>query len=357
MWPTTSEGNAGDPPIGPPCPVRWGPIRGGVGGSLGDRSKRGCASQFVGDQSCRTQRYPVDFDHVLDRFFRATSWFLIPLLALGTGGASAQDVSTEEGSVEQCLEAHEDAQIKREMADLVGARDALRMCAAAACPALIQRDCVSLLAEIQRSVPSVVVDVVLAGNHIQPDAFWLDGVRQPIPEEPIELNPGLHQFRVRHAVDGTTVDETAEVVVQPAMRRQVIQLELRDPNAPISASEGARDTGRPLRLAGFGLLGLGLATGAATAGLGIAALRQRADANQSCAPFCSAATVDPIRAEFLGADILGAVTGAVILSSVVLLAVGYARRGGQASQKTPSMARTRMQARIEPTVGGFRIRW
>lgn len=267
--------------------------------------------------------------------------------------------SAGDSPTERCLAAHVDAQEKRELADLVAARDALRACAAESCPALVQRDCVTLLAEVQRAIPSIVVDVVIEGTSGEPEEFWLDGEKRSVPREPIELNPGVHQFRVRHVVAGKPLERTLDIVVQPSVRRQLVRIELQRPipaTGPGGAAAEARDLGKPLRLAGFVTLGLGLAAGAGSLGTGVAGLMGRADAQGDCAPFCGRSRVGTIRAELLASDILGATAGALLVTSVVLLAVGYARRPAGADD-TRGRKKGSRTARLTPAWGGLRIDW
>lgn len=267
--------------------------------------------------------------------------------------------AANDSPTERCLAAHVDAQEKRELADLVAARDALRTCAAETCPALVQRDCVTLLAEVQRAIPSVIVDVVIEGEPEEPEQFWLNGEARSVPRQPLELNPGVHQFRVRHTVKGKTLERTMDIVVQPSVRRQIVRIELDSPTATPSgvgfSSADQRDLGKPLRIAGFTTLALGIAAGAGSLGTGIAGLKGRADAQGECAPFCDGSRVGVIRAELLAADILGAAAGALLISGVVLLAVGYARRPPGATGGDRKKAARR--AHVTPSLAGVRIDW
>lgn len=299
---------------------------------------------------------------MLSGLVRGISVVLAPLLALGQPEAELSEVPSEEvPSVEECVGAHEEAQLYREDADLVAARDALRVCASTSCPKLIQRDCVFLLAEIQRALPSVVVDVVIEGQPGAPEHFWIDGKLSKVPRDPVEMNPGLHRFRARHVIEGEEVDLVLEVVVQPSARRQVVRIDLHKA-APDPASL-LIDTGRPLRIAGFSTLGAAGAVGVATLGVGVDAFLRRDKAREECAPACSADRVNRIEAGFLAADILGATAGALAVSAIVMIIVGYGRRPRVESEDDGKGRKGRKNARIrvDPLVAlpqaGLRIRW
>src|SRR5262249_13965446 len=79
--------------------------------------------------------------------------FLAALLlpyALATTAALADDKAA-------CLQAASKGQRMRAQHDLVGARDQFRACAAAGCPAIVQRDCATWLTEVDKALPTVVV--------------------------------------------------------------------------------------------------------------------------------------------------------------------------------------------------------
>lgn len=265
--------------------------------------------------------------------------------------------------IDACLEAHENAQVAREHADLVRARDLLRTCSREPCPHLVTRDCVAWLAEVERTLPSVVFDVLVGGTAGQADALFIDGAPVVITaDDPvIELNPGLHRFGARKIIDGTPVDVEIELLVQASVSRQTVRLELAPPPvAPLSvvrtdeieASPRTPDRAHPLRRAGFAMLGVGAITGTATLVVGTLGLLARNRAVDDCAPFCAPDRLAPIRAELLAADVLGAVTAAAAIGTAVLL--------GLAAQR--AHARTRISAhdgRVALALGpvGVGVQW
>src|ERR1700733_10293046 len=56
-----------------------------------------------------------------------------------------------------CLDAASKGQRFRDTHKLVEAREQLRVCAAAQCPAVVQSDCANWLADVEKALPSVVL--------------------------------------------------------------------------------------------------------------------------------------------------------------------------------------------------------
>lgn len=266
--------------------------------------------------------------------------------------------------VEVCLTAHEEAHVHRDEGDMLATRAALRQCSASTCPALVQRDCIEWLAEVERSIPTVVVEVTLDGAAGEPSEFWLDGVAMPVPTEAIELNPGTHVFRATAIIDGKTWTREQSVLVQPSIRRQQVQLDIA-PDAPPTANDAVAaptgDGGRRLRVAGFSLLGTGVAAGVSTLGLGVSAIVDHGKMEDECAPFCDADEARGVQSRFVAADVLGAVSGALLVTSVVLLAIGYKqKRQATASRRTQgekSTASRTIAPTLSPAHAGIQIRW
>lgn len=95
-------------------------------------------------------------------------------------------------TVEACLDASESAQVALREGRLTEARDGFATCAAATCPDVVRRDCVSRRALIV--VPSIVLGVVDDADEALDATLRVDGVAR----EPgrIELDPGRHTVEV-----------------------------------------------------------------------------------------------------------------------------------------------------------------
>jgi len=117
---------------------------------------------------------------------------------------------------------------------------------------------------------------------------------------------------------------------------------------PEDRPEPSVDRGRNLRIAGFSLLGVGLGAGAAALGFGIAGLTNEREAQRQCEPLCRPSEVETIHQQLIAADVLGAVSGAFLATSIVLIAVGYKRKGS-ADRSVAALA--------SPGHVGLRVRW
>jgi hypothetical protein len=121
-----------------------------------------------------------------------------------------------------CLQAYDRAQTFRQDNKLVAAREQLKLCVRDVCPSMVRNDCTSWLAEVDQSMPSVViearrpdggdaVDVTVAVDG-QPFVRQIDGKAMPI-------DPGVHTFRFE--MDGARPIEDKVVIVQGSKNRKI----------------------------------------------------------------------------------------------------------------------------------------
>ena len=66
--------------------------------------------------------------------------------------------------VQACVDQHTSSQELRMEGKLLESRDAMLECAAEACPALLQRDCVNWIEELRTEIPSITFRVTLDGQ-------------------------------------------------------------------------------------------------------------------------------------------------------------------------------------------------
>jgi hypothetical protein len=258
---------------------------------------------------------------------------LVLAAALTPGaGSLANAAPAPDERIDACLADHARAQLDREAGDLLGARTALQRCTDAACPELVRTDCSSWLEEIDVLVPTVAISVTLDGTPMRPELLWIDDVAQPLEvgDAGWPVNPGPHRFRARAIVDGTPVELELERTITAGRVQQAVRLELRPAAPRVAAAPTVSPTERPaprrdrkqLRIAGYAMLGSGIALGIAAAGVGASGLRDYNDAVDACAPFCSEARSRDIRARILAADIMVPIAAALVVGSVVMLVVG-----------------------------------
>jgi len=256
-------------------------------------------------------------------------------------GASAEVAAAD--PVEVCLSAHEQGQVARQSANLLDGRELLRACAADHCPNLVRKDCLGWLADLQGTIPSVSFFGVLDGAPVKLETVWLDGeeVSAETLAGQLEIDPGAHAFTAQIQIDGEASQAETTIVVSPSVRRQVVRFEFHnadpvtDAPAPIlpgpPEDEVHIDTGKPLRVAGYVTLGLGVSAGIGWIVAGSLGLRDRRRADSECAPFCDGPRVTRVQRELLAADALAGATAVFSVVAAVLLSVGYKRRRARPS--------------------------
>jgi hypothetical protein len=135
-----------------------------------------------------------------------------------------------------CLDAASKGQRFKDNHKLVEAREQFRVCAAVACPAVVQSDCATWLAEVEAALPSVVVTAKnAAGADLVEVKVSMDG--QPLVSRldghAVPMNAGPHTFRLTSA-DGTTLEK--QVVVREGEKNQSVAVVLGPAGAPVAAS-------------------------------------------------------------------------------------------------------------------------
>src|SRR5277367_5329759 len=96
-----------------------------------------------------------------------------------------------------CVSEHESAQLRRRDGKLRDARAALLTCSRAVCPAAIRADCGDWLAEVERSVPTVVIAARSPRGDETAGRVLMDGAvfAKQLDGQPLEVDPGPHVFR------------------------------------------------------------------------------------------------------------------------------------------------------------------
>ena len=229
-------------------------------------------------------------------------------------------------SREQCVALHEQAQDARLAGQLLSARASLRQCSAAACPALVSRDCVGWLSEVEQEIPSVIFRAVKDGDDLA-TVRVLEGERlltEALTGTPLELDPGPHHFVAK--LPGFP-DEQATYVLQAGDKARVVRFAFATAKGPAPSRAPGRAPAtpappllRPIPDASYVLAGVTLAAAITSGVLGGLALSKRHDVEQDCAPLCADRDVRGIKGLALGSDIATAVAvvaaGATVYSYV-----------------------------------------
>jgi hypothetical protein len=215
------------------------------------------------------------------------------------------------------------------MHKLVEAREQLRVCAAAACPAVVQSDCAGWLADVDKALPSVVVTARDgAGADLVDVKVSVDG--QPLLSrldgQALPMNPGSYTLHFERA-DATSVDRAvivregeknqsvavvfgAPAVASPASPSPARTTPAASPGPESPASHGAASAWRTMGwvLGGVGVVGLGVG-----AALGFSAIGDKNGADCNTSDQCLAGPLSSAKSAALGADI-GLIAGGVLLA-------------------------------------------
>lgn len=251
------------------------------------------------------------------------------LLALSLSSASLPAFAQEK---EACVAASEDAQKLRKQKKLVAARKELLTCAQEACPAVVKKDCVSWLAEVEDSLPSVILSAKDgSGNDVTDAHVLVDGAPlvDKLDGSAISIDPGPHTFRFEPA-SGEPVE--TKVVVLEAEKKRVITVTLGEkpkpvveappppPPKPVTPEAPSEAPSPGIPTASWVLGGVALVSFASFGYFGLSGRADRDHLLDTCAPYCSKDDEKPARNKLLVADIsLG--VGIVSLGVATVLAI------------------------------------
>jgi hypothetical protein len=227
----------------------------------------------------------------------------------------------------ECLADHEQAQDARLAGRLLSARLALRECSATVCPALVSRDCVQWLSEVEQQIPSVIFRAVKDGEDVvalrvrEGKALLTDS----ITGSPLELDPGPHHFVAE--LPGFPAQD-ATYVLQAGDKGRVVRFDFVSPQAAVATSKPPVSAPlalpapehQPIPTLSYVLGGVTLSATVAGAVFGGLALAKRKDVQRACAPLCQDQDLDGVKGLALASDIAFAVAllagGATVYSYV-----------------------------------------
>jgi hypothetical protein len=226
-----------------------------------------------------------------------------------------------------CLDAATKGQRFRDTHKLVEAREQLRVCAAAVCPAVVQSDCANWLAEVESALPSVIVMAKnAAGADLLDVRVSVDG--QPLVSaldgQAVPMNAGPHTFHFEGAAG--RLDQ--QVVVVEGEKNQKVAVVLGEtappaPNTPTAAPKAATPSevpetptsaSSPWRTLGWVLGGAGVAGLGVGTVFGVIALDDKNSAGCNANGVCRSGTTSAIKSTSLVSDI-GWIAGGILLAS------------------------------------------
>ncbi len=250
--------------------------------------------------------------------------------------ASLAPSARAEDTVRSCIASSTEGQTLRNGGKLLAARAAMLSCARDVCPAVVRSHCARWLAEIEATLPSIVVRAQAPGGEDSLTArVAIDGRPAKLDGRPVQLDPGEHVVTM-DAPGSARVEERVLVVAGETAR--LITLRSPPPGASPPPPSGARpvvDASPPApreapaaRSVPTGAWVLGGVGVAALAGSGVFALLANHDLSNldaTCSPHCSASQTSAGRTSAtLTYVLLG--TGAVAVSGAVVWAIAFPSR-------------------------------
>jgi len=250
----------------------------------------------------------------------------VALLALGSLGATAH---ARADSKQQCMAASDQGQQLRDDGHYQRARQAFVTCARDKCPAIVRRDCVKWLAELDQASPTVVVSAKGGkGEDLVDVKVTVDGelLVAKLDGKPTAVDPGSHLFRYETA--GYPPVES-QVMIHAGEKSRLLPVQFGTPPPPppppppkpavARHDDGGDQTRTPegVRTSAWVFGGLSVLGFASEAYFGLSGV---SDLNslkgQPCAKTasCPENSVDTIRTKFTVADIslgVGIVSGAL----------------------------------------------
>jgi hypothetical protein len=187
--------------------------------------------------------------------------------------------------IDRCLAAHTQSQRLRIAGKLRAARDALLVCAAEACPAIVRAECGQTLEEVKTDLPSVVVDAKDAsGKDVVGVTVAVDGAGsvETFRGNALSVDPGTRTFRFE-APGRAPIEQ--QVVVRQGEKNRVLSVTFPSKEASHTDMPPAAES-RPVPLASMVLGGVALL---GAVGFGAFALSARSDVEhlrETCEPRC-----------------------------------------------------------------------
>jgi hypothetical protein len=227
-----------------------------------------------------------------------------------------------------CLTQHEAAQTFRRTGKLLEARDAILVCSREDCPAAVRADCGDWLDGVTKNIPSLVFRVKLDDKDVSDVRVSVDGklVTSHLDGTPFELNPGAHSLRFEYA---TMAPIEQELIVLEGEKNRVVAASFAKAvvasKEPVKSPESLpplETTYRPTPAMTYVLGGVALAGFGSFAAFAISGQAKKKDLESSCRPTCSDNELQPVRTQFLIAD----VSLAVAITSTLAAGIVYFTR-------------------------------
>jgi hypothetical protein len=254
------------------------------------------------------------------------------LLAVIAAAALGPSRATGADEKQQCLASSDQGQQLRDDGKYRRAREAFAACSRDVCPALVRRDCVKWLADLDQSSPSVVLGAKDdKGGDLVDVTVQVDGAQlvTKLDGKPAPIDPGAHVVRFETA--GYPAVEQ-KVMVRAGEKSRLLVVQFGTPAAPapspppgtspppVDSAHAAQGT----RVSAWVFGGLALVAFGTEAYFGLSGLSDRSTLKaETCAQTatCPQSSVDSIRTKFTVADIaLGVGIASAAISAYLFLA-------------------------------------
>jgi hypothetical protein len=230
----------------------------------------------------------------------------------------ATEPPTEPGA--RCVYYHLEAQRQRRAKKLIEAKTAMRECAMSECPTMVQQDCLQWIQSIDEQTPSVVFSIEADGKPVTGAKITIDGVDiDASTANAVPLNPGPHAYVVSNP---PYEPQSGSLNVLEGQRYRVFNVRFEQPKPampqPLPGPAVRMETVRPVPVATWVLLGVGVVGAGAFAGMGLTGKSQEADLKDVCSPNCTDHDTKSMRSLYLGADIAAGVGAAALISAGIV---------------------------------------
>jgi hypothetical protein len=237
--------------------------------------------------------------------------------AFGAGAPEAQGADDKAA----CVASYDRSQMLRKDHRLQRAREELRSCSRAVCPALVRNDCLTWLDQVQAELPSLAIRATKDGADVANVTIVEDEavVATKLDGSSLEVDPGEHAFRFETEGASPVV---MHLVVRERERDRVVPVNFVGPGAAQAsgvapASAEAPAMSRPVPVGAVVLGGIGIAGIATFAAMGVVGKNQQSSLQNSCSPNCSQRDIDKVKTDYIVADVALGVGAAALVSAGV----------------------------------------
>jgi hypothetical protein len=255
------------------------------------------------------------------------------------GGAS-------QPSREQCLEAHRNAQELKQSGKFLEAQSHLVVCSSATCPGVVISDCGSWIGDLEQMTPSMIFEIRANGKEAPDAKVFVDDKPVTDMSHAVKVNPGRHAIRVE-LPPFPPHEETLTLPEGQRMRLVAVDFRSKAPEAAPLTPEPippAREPERPTPFIVYPLVGLGVAGLASFGVFSYLGRQKQTDLEETCAPLCTDAELEPMQKLYLIGDISAGVGAAALVTSAIV----YFTR----PEKHPTDARADFAVNVGAVAGG-----